>query len=292
MVKLTRRFTPLIAAALLATSAAHGPAAAQASVEVRIAAPGEIQQLRLVDGSALLGRVVDAGDPVRFELASGGVIEVRRTQIRELSTVEGELHDGEIWGPDPSDNRLFFGPTGRTIGAGRGYLAVFDAIFPSLSLGMSDRLTIGGGTLLVGTDGADRPFWLVPKLKLVDGPHTALSVGTLAITNLDDGWAGILYGVLTQGDANAAVTVGLGWGWVADDFADTPAVLFGAETRVARGAKLITENYLIPTGDGGQIVLSGGPRFFTDRLSADLGIALSPSGGGGFFPLVNFVYNW
>ena len=82
------------------------------------------------------------------------------------------------------------------------------------------------------------------------------------------------------------------WGWVQDDFADTPAVLFGAETRVAAGVKLITENYLIPTGDGADVLLSAGPRFFTGRLSADLGLAMSPSGDGGFFPLVNFVYNW
>ncbi|HZD03948.1 MAG TPA: hypothetical protein VE173_03495, partial [Longimicrobiales bacterium] len=76
-------------------------------------------------------------------------------------------------------------------------------------------------------------------------------------------------------------------------FADTPAILLGAETRATRHVKLLTENYLIPTGDGdAEVLLSAGPRFFGEQLSADLGIAVLASGGGGFFPLVNFVYNW
>lgn len=269
----------------------HLPARAQAQVEVRPAEAGEIQEVRLTDGSTLVGRVIASGDPIRFELASGGVVELARAQIRELRTVRGKLHDGAFWARDPSANRLFFGPTARTIGEGHGYLAVFEAFFPSVSVGLTDEVTMGGGTILRAIDGADRPFWLVPKVKLLEARHTALSVGALAITNLDHGWAGILYGVLTRGDPDNAVTLGLGYGWVEDDFADSPAVLFGAETRVARGAKLITENYLIPTGAGARFLFSGGPRFFTDRLSADVGIAVVP-GEGGFFPLVNFVYNW
>jgi hypothetical protein len=237
--------------------------------------------------------LVDAGEPIRFELASGGVVEVRRTQVRGLRAVEGEIHDGELWARDPSDNRLFFGPTGRTVGAGKGYLAVFEAFFPSVSVGLSERVTMGGGTLLVGDLGENHPFWLVPKVKVVDQERAAVSVGALAITALENGWAGILYGVGTFGPPDQSLTLGVGYGWIDDDLADRPAILVGGESRVASGVKLITENYLIPGGDGYELLLSAGPRFFGERLSADLGIAvLASGGGGGFFPLVNFVYNW
>lgn len=268
---------------------AHGEA--QLRPDFRVAEAGEIQELHLVDGSTLVGRVVEAGDPIRFALVSGSVIEVAWAKVSTLRTVEGTLHEGEVWRRDPSANRLFFGPTARMVGEGRGYLAVFEAFFPSVSVGLSDNVTIGGGTLLLDSGGANRPFWFVPKVKLMEEDGSTVSVGALAITDLEDGWAGILYGVLTHGDADNAVTLGLGYGWIEDDLADTPAVLFGAETRVARGMKLITENYLIPTGDRTEVLFSAGPRFFTERLSADLGIA-TISGGSGFFPLVNFVYNW
>jgi hypothetical protein len=140
--------------------------------------------------------------------------------------------------------------------------------------------------------GDERPFWLVPKLQVVAQERAQVALGALAIVS-GDNTAGILYGVATLGEPDQAVTLGVGYGWVNDQLADIPAFLLGGETRVAKGVKLITENYLIPTGEGEhQVLLSAGPRFFGERLTADLGIAIAPTDGGGFFPLVNFVYNW
>lgn len=282
----------LVAALFAVVLSGPAPARAQAPTETRLAEPGEIQELRLADGSTLIGRVIRAGDPIRFELSSGGVIDVSVAQVRGLRAVEGELHDGELWRPDPSSNRLFFGPTARMVGAGHGYLAVFEAFFPSVSVGLTDRATIGAGTLLIGDVGDERPFWLVPKLQVVAQERAQVALGALAIVS-GDNTAGILYGVATLGEPDQAVTLGVGYGWVNDQLADIPAFLLGGETRVAKGVKLITENYLIPTGEGEhQVLLSAGPRFFGERLTADLGIAIAPTDGGGFFPLVNFVYNW
>lgn len=269
------------------------PASGQEPVDVRLAEPGEVQELLLADGSTLVGRVIELGEPIRFELSSGGVVELRRVQIRRLRTLEGIVRDGEIWPPDPSDNRLFFGPTGRTIGEGRGYLAVFEVFFPSIAVGLHDRVTIGGGTLLLGNLDGNRPVWFLPKVKVVSQESLQASVGALAVTSLEGGSVGILYGVATMGGEEGAFTAGLGYGWVEDELADTPAVLVGGEVRVSRHVKLITENYIIPTGGGdSSVLISGGPRFFGEQLSADLGLAMVPSEGGGFFPLVNFVYNW
>ncbi|HZD04832.1 MAG TPA: hypothetical protein VE173_07935, partial [Longimicrobiales bacterium] len=199
----------------LAAAALARPAVAQEQVQLRLAGPDEIQELRLADGSTLIGRVIELGDPIRFELASGGVVEVRRGQIRGLRTVQGgELHDGEVWTPDPSPNRLFFGPTGRTIGKGRGNLAVFEVLFPSVSVGLHDRVTIGAGTLLVGNIDDSRPFWLVPKVKVLDAGTISASIGALAITSLEGGWVGLLYGVATFGSSDGALTAGLAYGWV------------------------------------------------------------------------------
>ena len=64
--------------------------------------------------------------------------------------------------------------------------------------------------------------------------------------------------------------------------------MIGGERQFRRNMKLITENYL---WKGGQGVVTGGVRFFGERLSADIGLAV-PVGVDFFFaaPLVNFVY--
>ena len=62
----------------------------------------------------------------------------------------------------------------------------------------------------------------------------------------------------------------------------------GAEGRVSRSVKVMTENYVWKGGDG---IISGGIRFLGERLSADLALAM-PIGLGDVvvLPVVNFVY--
>ncbi len=284
---------------LLTTFLAGTELHAQARTEeVRVWIPeaDQLQELLLNDGSTLIGRVIDDGDPIRFALVSGAIVEVQRSQLQALRLVEGQVRDGRLWRRDPSANRMFFGPTGRNIGAGRGYFAVFEVFFPAVGFGLTDSFSIAGGTLLLSDLGSERPVWVIPILQLVNQETFDFSVGALAISSLDTdfGSVGVLFGVGTFGTEDSGVTVGAGWGWVDDDLASTPAILFGAESRVSPSAKLMTENYLIPTGGSGAAwVLSAGPRFMGERLSADIALAFSiDSGDSAMFPLVNFVWNW
>jgi hypothetical protein len=69
----------------------------------------------------------------------------------------------------------------------------------------------------------------------------------------------------------------------------TAVVMLGADRQVRRNMKLVTESYIWGSGNG---LISGGVRFFGERLSADL--ALATPVGEDFerfvFPMVNFVY--
>jgi hypothetical protein len=64
--------------------------------------------------------------------------------------------------------------------------------------------------------------------------------------------------------------------------------MIGGERRASRHVAFVTENYI---WKGGQGVVTGGVRFFGERLSADVGLAV-PVGAGELFalPVVNFVY--
>ena len=250
-------------------------------------AQGELQELRLNDGSTLIGRVVATGDPIDFELSSGATLKIDRSQIASIREFEGTVRGGEIWERDPSPNRLFFGPTGRTIGQGRGYIASVEAIFATVGLGLHDRVSVAAGTALVGGDATF--VWAIPKIQIIDQPTAALSIGALAAT-LDSWGFGILWSALTLGPVDRALHLGMGYGYWDDELADTPMFMAGAEARLSGRVKLITENYLFP-GNGG--ILSLGPRFIGETLSADLGVGMWFNGGEAFkFPLVNFVYNW
>lgn len=248
-----------------------------------------VHEVRLVDGSVLYGSILGSGDPLRIRLLSGDVLEIARARVASMAVARGRVVRGQFWREDPNATRLFFGPTARGMEKGSGYLAGYFLFMPFLGWAVTDDLILAGGTPFFG--GFDeRPFWLAPKLRVLDGERVDVAVGALAFA-VEDESAGVLYGVSTLGTPDRAVSLGLGFGFVNGDLSGSPAVMGGVELRMSRSTKLISENYLFPGGVG---LLSIGPRFFGEKLSADLGVGVvfDSEGGSGTFPLVNFVYVW
>jgi hypothetical protein len=288
------------AAALAATTFALVPAAAAAQCPagrasvIAVPPPGATQEVILEGRATYLGRIIDDGDPIRFELLSGDVLELSRSRIVCVREVEGQRHEGEFWPTDPHATRLFFGPTGRALPGGQGYLSVFEIVMPMVAFGVTDRLTLAGGMPLIFTSDGIELLWLAPKLEVVRTPTFRGATGVLAFFSPGQSESiGILYGVGTLGrTSDQAVTLGAGWGYSTDSgIYEWPALMAGFENRLSRRVKLISENYLIPDESVGLVSL--GTRFMGDRLSADLGLGL-PLGVGEFFafPLINFAYAW
>jgi hypothetical protein len=194
--------------------------------------------------------------------------------------------------PDPNPTRLFFGPTGRSIKKGEGYVGVYELFLPFVQVGITDRLSIGGGTPLVFGQGGDRPFWITPKFQVQESAKVSTSVGALHFLNIDDIDLGIAYLASTIGTTDNAVTLGVGWAYVNtnDDNEGAWVAMIGGERRVGRKVKLITENYVFNGGG----ILSGGIRFLGESLSADLGLFAPLNGFDGLvaLPIANFVWKF
>jgi hypothetical protein len=294
----------LLAAAMLLLGGLVSPASAQPVPQpVRPPAVSDtVWQVQLSDGSTVIGRVVSVqGERFTLETTTGVRVELSPTQVRRIEPLRGRIVNGEAWFDDPNVTRLFFSPTGRALEAGEGYFSVFQLFLPFVSYGITDRITISGGTPIL-PEVIGRVFYLAPKVTIVDAPTTQLAAGVFALfatgldADIDLGTAGLLYGVGTFGTRDRAATIGAAWPFYAasgeSEIGNDPLLMFGAETRVSRRVKLITENYFVLGASGG--VLSGGARFFGERLSADAGLGLGYGDGGGFccVPLVNFVYNF
>lgn len=297
------RAVALPLALLLAMALAPGGGAAQAIGGVcpdqrpwtlAVGGEAETQEITLVGGARYTGRVLDVADPVRFELMSADVLEIAHERIACLRVIPGTRVDGEFWHEDPNTTRLFFGPTGRSLGRGEGYFSVVEILMPFLSFGITDRFTVSGGTPLIFTSEGPQVIWLAPKLQVIrTGPFDA-SIGVLGFLTREVVDTGILYAVGTWGRTpDRALTLGVGWGYDTDvGIHDTPALMVGGEARMTRGTKFITENYFFPAGDFA--IISAGPRFFGEKLTADLGLAMPIMEDAELFvfPLINFAWNW
>ena len=263
------------------------------AVPVVIAVSDTVVEVRLAEGSILYGRIVAIdGDRITIEMESGTRIEVDRSQIRSIRRTASRMVQGERWEEDPNATRLFFGPTGRSLGRGTGYFAVYELVMPFLSYGITDRVSVSGGTPVIpGLTG--ELFYFAPKVTVFSGSGVDLAAGAIAFAMAsEDESLGLLYGVGTFGSTDNAVTLGVGIPFIVgdeDDIADRAVMMLGFESRTTRRTKFIGESYFVPGESGGIVAL--GMRFFGERLSADAGVGvLIGDDSGCCVPIVNFVY--
>ena len=263
--------------------------AAQAGrdVDIRIAEPGVIQRLTLTDGSQVYGRVesIDA-DGLVFRSIVGVTLAVPRTGIADLRSVEGRVVAGEFVPADSHNTRLMFAPTARALKRGEGYFGVY-YVLPFVQVGVTDRLSIGGGTPLVFGGGSGRPVWFTPKLQVLGRPNVQAAVGVIHISGIEDVNAGIAYGVTTLGHDDAAATLGLGYAYSGEgDY--SAIVMVGGDRRQSARIKWITENWF---WRGGGFV-SGGVRFIGQRLSADVSLVVPLIDETFAVPVVSFAWGF
>lgn len=297
----SRTASPLLAALALAAAAVFAlpvrPAATQETAPV--VAADSLVEVRLTDGSVLIGRIVEeTADRLVVVTQGGSRVELDRSQVRSVTSARGRMVGGEFWNEDPNATRLFFAPTARAVPEGEGYFSVFQLLFPFVAYGATDRITLAGGTPVI-PGAIARVLYLAPKVEVIRMPQASFAVGALALfapEAFDQGSLGVVYGVGTFGGPDRAVTLGAGFPFIASgdnsDLADQPLMMLGGEQRLTRRTKLITENYFVPGTSGA--VLTGGVRFFGERLSADFGLGAATDGGslGCCLPLVNFVYSF
>jgi len=256
-----------------------------------------VQRVVLMDGSSFFARVITSGEGrVLLETVGGDRLDVSLDRIRSLTPARGSVVEGEFWTEDPNRTRLLvLAPTGRTLDQGEGYLSTFWVFLPFVSYGLTDRITLSGGTPLL-PEVIGRVVYLAPKVGVYSRPGLDLAAGSIAFfatEEVDEGSLGLLYGVGTFGSPDRSISAGAGWAFAIGSgdswLGDEPVLLLGGEYRIRRNLKLITENYLVPGGEG---ILSGGLRFFGERLSVDFGVAAVTESTSTWLPVLNFIYNF
>jgi hypothetical protein len=175
-------------------------------------------------------------------------------------------------------SRLFFGPTGRMLEPGQGYVA-FDGVFlATAQVGVTPYFSIGGGTPVVWF-GRARPFWITPKVRIYKGDRTSVAAGVMNLFLPGVGRLGMAYGVGTIGTLEASMTIGGGvlYANASDedrrdgDFAATPVAVIGGERRFHPLVSFLTENYVGLHGG----LLTNGVRWRLDAWQINLGGTLA-----------------
>jgi hypothetical protein len=250
------------------------------------------QEIILVDNSRLYGRLTQV-NPEIIQFTTKGELQVAipDSMIAEVRWPAGQFVGEAFQRHDPSNIRLLFGPTGRTLKAGRGEFTDFYVVFPTLAFGITDFLMVGGGVSLV-PGVSSQLVYVAPKIGIIRGDDLNLAAGFLYLHVPDENHFGTAYAALTMGSFRNSLSFALAFPTNSSDTSfDSPALMVGGDTQLSNSVKLLTENWLF-TGNDSVLLLSGGIRFFGENLSADIGLFTSPDffneTGFPFVPWVDF----
>ena len=170
-----------------------------------------------------------------------------------------------------NDTRLFFGPNGRTLVRGEGYVTADQLFLPYVQVGITDHVSMGAGTLALFSSDVTPPIWLTPKVKIFESDRTAVAAGVIDAIFSGDQF-GLAYVVATSGPRDKAFTLGAGWTYLhhsgsviqtptssarpgysvqpgrqSGDPSHTegaPVLIAGAEYRISRRVTVVSEDYL------------------------------------------------
>jgi hypothetical protein len=185
------------------------------------------------------------------------------------------------WAQDNAGpTRMFFGPTGRTLPQGEGYIGAYALILPFAQVGVTNHVTLGGGVpivpyLLVRGSGHSGylPFVVSAKARVFHRPQTSVAAGAIHFSSTEGGHAGLAYLVGTRHGATGSASFGAGCAYrrTSSGTGCTPVLTAGGDSQVSRGVSFVTENHLFV---GHAAFLSGGVRRTRGRFSTDLGMVM------------------
>lgn len=262
-----------------------------------------VVRIELKDGSTLQGRILEETDTqIVVRTLNNLEVKVPRENIKSIEPLRGRMVGEEFRRYDPNYTRLLFSPTGRPLRKGDGYLSDYYIFFPGAAYGVTNNISVMAGfSFIPGVNLTDQLFYVAPRIAARLNEDWAVSAGTLYLSLMGEGGAGLAFVVGSYGPPDKSLTAGLAYGYVNESggdlsFSSRPIIMVGGNLRLSNNLALVSENWFIT---GSDINMDTQPftvalRFFGERLSVDLGFIIVGEviKSGLPIPWLSAVYNF
>lgn len=249
----------------------------RASVHAQETAPDSaMYRVEMTEGRVLIGHLVSETEAqVVLKTDQLGEVTLKRENVASVTRIDpSRIRNGEYWFENPQSTRYLFAPNALGIPKGHGYYQNTWVLFNNVNYGISNNFSLGAGTVPIFLFGADAvPIWLLPKVSIStpqDNLHVAGGAVLGAVLGEESESVGLLYGSTTVGSRDNNLTLGLGYGYLNGDIADSPVINVSGMTRLGQKSYLITENYISPGFDAS--VISLGYRWASRNVAVDFAL--------------------
>ncbi len=246
-----------------------------------------IYRFELHEGALVIGRIVAADrDTVHVASGSFGRHALARSSIARATLYEeGSNRFGRKWFDAPVPSRNLIGATAIPMKPREFRFTNTYLLFNSLSAGVTKNITASAGfetTSLLSDSSAGGIYFGSVKYgrQMGDGIHVAAQGQVLSVPF--GGWVysgsqrlnlGFLGGLVTLGDANRQLTLGLSWSvlyfrWLTR----YPMITLAGQWRFGKRMGVVSENWLLPIpGSRSPYLISYALRVMGTRICADFG---------------------
>ncbi len=230
------------------------------------------------EGTVYIGTLVrENEEAVVLATRDGTEVRIARDNIETFASIDSSrIRNGDYWFDNPQPTRYFFAPSAIGLRKGNGYYQNTWVLFNNVNYGVSDRFSIGAGTVPVFLFGEGVfPIWVLPKVSFSNASaNRHLTVGGVLGGVVGEGESasvGLLYTSGTLGGADRNLTAGIGYGYQSGALADTPFFNVSGMTRVSQRFYLVSENYFF-SGDEVNGLVSFGLRYAPEKFAVDFGL--------------------
>ena len=243
---------------------------------------GSLVHVRLTSGDSVRGVLVARDQKsVVIELPNAGRLELQRSAIASLSLANRTRigPEGQLYRRDPNRTRYLYGPSAFTLEKGEGYVSQKELLFTAAAYGVTDHMTVLGGTIFPALFGGQFAGILGSKIgyELVDDTLHLAAGGEVLVMGLSEmGGFGFFFGSATLGDVDRHFTLSVGrpfrFGAAEEAVGPLITTLSGAY-RLSRSFAAVTENWImLPSADSDWLRLHGlAGRVILESWALDIG---------------------
>lgn len=267
----------LLLLGLLAAGTA-APLHAQTPDSLRQTDAQHLYRIETTDGNTLVGTLVsETEETVVLQTKELDRVSIKRTDIEQMTALDGNQirADGTYRFRNPQSTRYFFAPNALGLPKGTGYYRNTWVLFNDASYGITDHVSVGGGTVPLFLFGADiMPVWVLPKVSapVPGAPLHVAGGGVIGGVAAGDEFEtlGLLYGSATVGTRNHNATLGVGYGYANGSLSNVPVINVSGMTRLTNTLYVVSENYVFPAEETG--LMSVGMRWAPENFAVDFGL--------------------
>lgn len=243
-----------------------------------------IIKIVMLDGNIFQGeRLAVTSESIIIQSITLGKLSIPFDQIKSLELLDDSvLKKGEIWNRNIAGLSNFISPSGYSLRQGEGQYHNFMVIWNEVSYGFTDFFSLGLGFEGLSIAGGSPPVvtlnakFAFPVIK--NGYHISMGSYFLGVPDSESGSSLVAapYLVNTFGSRDQHISIGVGYGYFDNQFADNPIITISGQYRFSGGFALITDNYIIPyisdDDESSPFVITIGGRLIRKRITWDFGL--------------------